>query len=98
MNKNPAYSFPAEIHNKLKGFRAYLKKLGNDESTIRQKLNYAGYFLRWTETEGLQEAETSYTDLLAFIEYCKHAGRSRKLINTMLRAVRNYYGYLKNNQ
>lgn len=94
MNK-PEYIFNKEIENQLKDFRIYLQELGNDTNTIRQKANYAGYFLNWLESERLQPEETRYNDLLNFIDYCKLEGKSKKHINSKLRSIRNFYEYLK---
>ena len=98
MSKKPEYRFNKEIESKLKGFKNYLQELGNGASTIRQKSNYAGYFLKWLETEHLQPEETRYNDLLSFIDYCKLEGKSKKHINSKLRAIRNYFDYLKSVQ
>jgi integrase/recombinase XerD len=95
MSKRPEYIFTKEIESKLRGFKAYLQKLGNDQNTIRQKSNYAGYFLTWLESENLQPQETRYNDLLNFIDYCKLEGNSKKHINSKLRSIRNFYEYLK---
>lgn len=89
------YSFGQEIQIKLNSFKTYLQKLGNGENTIRQKQNYAGYFLNWLELESLQIWEARYNDLLNFIDYSKLGGKSKQQINSMLRATRNYYEYLK---
>lgn len=93
MSKNPDYSFNKEIQNKLKGFKNYLQELGNGNDTIRQKTNYVGYYLHWLEIERIPEA--GYNDLLVFIDYCKETGKSKRHINSILRAIRNYYEYLK---
>jgi integrase/recombinase XerD len=93
-NKKHEYSFEQEIHDQLKGFKIYLKELGNGESTIRQKSNYAGYFLQWLEPERLQPQDARYNDLLNFIDYCKSESSS-KLINNKLRSIRNFYDYLQ---
>ena len=71
MRKKPEYIFNKEIESKLTGFKTYLQELGNGANTIRQKSNYAEYFLKWLETEHLQPEETRYNDLLSFIDYCK---------------------------
>ncbi|NJM15475.1 MAG: tyrosine-type recombinase/integrase [Bacteroidales bacterium] len=94
-NKKPEYSFNSEIESQLKDFKNYLKELGNGENTIRQKSNYAGYFLTWLESERLQPEETRYNDLLTFIDYCKLESNSKKHINSKLRSIRNYYEFLK---
>ncbi len=90
------YKFNEAIENKLKGFRSYLQGLGNGENTIRQKSNYVGYFLTWLETERLQPQETTYNDMLSFIDYCNLEGNSKRQINSKLRSIRNFYEYLKN--
>jgi integrase/recombinase XerD len=84
MSKRPEYIFNKEIESKLKDFRTYLQQLGNDTNTIRQKVNYTGYFLNWLESEHLQPEETRYNDLLNFIDYCKLEGNSKKHINSKL--------------
>jgi integrase/recombinase XerD len=94
-NKKPKYSFEQQIHDQLKGFKIYLQELGNGSNTIRQKSNYAGYFLKWCETEHLQPKDARYNDLLNFIDYCKLENNYNKLINNKLRSIRNFYEYLK---
>ena len=95
MSKKPEYSFNKAIQDKLKGFETYLQKLGNGKDTIRQKMNYTGYFLKWLDNEHLQPNETRYNDLLNFIDYCKLEGKSKKHINRKLSSIRNYYDFLK---
>jgi len=95
MSKRPEYSFNKAIESKLKGFKTYLQELGRDTNTIRQKSNYAGYFLNWLENENLQPNETRYNDILNFIDYCKLEGNSKKHINSKLRSIRGFYEYLK---
>jgi integrase/recombinase XerD len=95
MNKKLEYCFNTEVQSKLKDFKTYLQELGNGSNTIRQKSNYAGYFLKWLETEHLQPEDARYNDLLNFIDYCKLEGESNKLINSKLRSVRNFYEYLQ---
>ena len=97
MNKNPQYNFTPEIKDELKGFKTYLQELGNGENTIRQKMNYTGYFMKWLETENLHPEETSYNDLLNFIDYCRLEEKSIRQINSTLRSIKNYFEYLKTN-
>lgn len=89
------YKFNQQIKEQLKGFENYLKGQGFGENTIRQKTNYAGYFISWFESENLQPADIRYNDLLPFIDYCVICGDSKKLINNKLRSIRNYFEYLK---
>lgn len=95
---NRKYNFNREIQSKLEGFITHLQKLGNGENTIRQKTNYTGCFLNWLESENLRPEETRYNDLLNFIDHSKLEGKSKKQINSTLRAIRNYYEYLKENR
>jgi integrase/recombinase XerD len=97
MNRKAEYSFNSAIQNRLESFKAWLEEQRNEQSTIRQKLNYTGYFLNWMEGEGLTEPGTSYNDLLVFIDCCRLENKSKKHINTILRSIRNYYDYLKTN-
>jgi integrase/recombinase XerD len=95
MNKKPEYIFNGEIKRKLEGFKVCLQELGNDKNTIRQKSNYAGYYLKWLEGEYLQPEDARYNDLLSFIDYCKLEGNTNGHINMKLRSIRNFYEYLK---
>jgi integrase/recombinase XerD len=95
MSKRPAYRFHQEIESRTAGFKAYLKELGNGKDTIRQKLNHAGYFLQWLESEQLQIEAVRYNDLLTFIDYCKSEDQSIKQMNRKLSSIRNFYAYLK---
>jgi integrase/recombinase XerD len=95
MSKKSEYIFNRAIQTRLKGFKTWLEAQRNEQSTIRQKMNYTGYFLSWLESEGLTESGTTYNDLLVFIDSCKTENKSKKHINTMLRSIRNYYDYLK---
>jgi len=94
-NKNPEYRFNQQVRDQLKGFEDWLKETGNGESTIRQKSNYAGYFLQWLEAERLQPEDARYNDLLDFVDCCKSEGNSKKHINSKLRSIRSFYQYLK---
>lgn len=93
--KKTEYRFSKETGGKLKGFKTYLQELGNSKDTIGQKLNYTGYFLTWLEAENLSPEETRYNDLLNFIDHCHLEGKSKRHINSKLRAIRNFYNYLK---
>jgi len=95
MSKKPEYSFNGKINNVLQGFKTYLQQLGNGANTIRQKSNYAGYFLKWLETERLLPEDTRYNDLLNFIDYCKLESDTSRLINRKLQSIRSYYEYLQ---
>lgn len=89
------YNFTTEIQNQLNPFKNYLKNKGYNSNTIRQKSNYTGYFLSWLESERMEATEARYNDLLNFIDCCNSNSLSKKHINTILLAIRNYYEYLK---
>lgn len=87
------YVFTGEIKKQVKSFKAHLQKTGNKEITIRQKTNYAGYFLNWLEIQHLQPGDTRYNDLLDFIAHCTQQGKSKRHVNRIIAAIRDYYEY-----
>jgi len=89
------YKFKGVVKKQVDDFKVYLKGQNLSENTIRQKSNYAGYFLKWLENEHLQPQSASYNDLLSFIDYCKLEGSSKKLINGKLRSIKHFYEHLK---
>ncbi len=93
--KSEYHQLREQHKEQLQGLESYLQELGNGEDTIRHKLNYIAYFLNWMESEHLEPSETTYNDLLNFIDYCKLEGKSIKLINRKLSSIRNYYDFLK---
>jgi integrase/recombinase XerD len=95
MSRTVSYIFSREVNEKLAGFRSQLKEKGFSKDTIRQKINYAGYFLQWLEIERLEWEEVIYNDMLNFIDHCRLEGKSRQLVNNKLRSIRNFYQYQK---
>jgi integrase/recombinase XerD len=95
MNRYPQYDFSPDVSRRLRGFRKYLESQGAGKDTIRQKSNYAGYYLNWLYKEGMHQEDARYNDMLSFIDYCRLEEKSKRQINSMLRSVRNYYQYLK---
>ncbi len=93
--KKDKYKFNQTIKSQLKSFSFHLKIKGYSPATIKQKTNYAGYFLSWIETERLAPETTRYTDMLSFMDHCRTNNFSKKHINTALLSVRNYFDYLK---
>lgn len=91
------YSFNKGILKRLGGFGEWLEELGNSPNTIRQKLNYAGFYLQWVESENLTETGARYNDLLSFITHCRKHGCSNRHINRKLGSIRDYYNCLKEN-
>lgn len=89
------YIFTGEVSKQIDSFKNYLKTQHLNDNTARQKSNYAGYYLNWLGTERLQAENTRYNDLLSFIDYCKAEGKTKHHINSMLRAIRTYYEFLR---
>ncbi len=98
MSKKPGYRFTGEIKQQVESFQDHLQSRHLDTGTIRQKTNYAGYFLKWLEPEHLNPADTRYNDLLNFIDYCRLEGMSKTHVNRVIASVRDYYRFLKTSQ
>lgn len=95
MSNKPKYSFNSAIEDKLKNFKTHLQKQHRNENTIRQLTNYTGYYLNWLESENLQLRDARYNDILNFIDYCREVGKSKRHINRILAAIREYYKFKK---
>lgn len=95
MPKKSKYIFTGEVTQKAESFRNHLQKQHIDKNTIRQKTNYAGYFLTWLESEHLRPEDTRYNDLLSFIDYCKTEGMGSTQVNRVIASIRDYYKFLK---
>ena len=98
MPEKDAYRFTDEILQQVKSFQDHLQSRHLNTGTIRQKTNYAGYFLKWLESERLQPQDTRYNDLLNFIDSCRLEGMSKTHVNRVIASIRDYYSFLKNSQ
>lgn len=75
-----------------------LSDLGTEEyspATIRAFINYISAFLFYLRERYLSESKVKRTDMYDYINRCKTAGDSSKLINRKVAAVRKYYSYLQ---
>lgn len=95
MSNKPTYTFSSNINKKLKPFKQSLQTKGNSIETIRQKSNYAGYYLNWLKEERLNIKEARYNDLISFIDYCRKQEKSNQQISRILASIRDYYNHLK---
>jgi integrase/recombinase XerD len=93
LKANRKYIFSKEVSVELADFKAYLEDERYVTATIRQKCNYAGFYLSWLELEGMLKEKLNYNDMLCFIDYCKENGDSKLLINRKLQCIKNYYEY-----
>jgi integrase/recombinase XerD len=89
------YKITGEVKKQADRFKTHLKSQHLNDNTIRQKSNYAGFYLNWIESERLQTENTRYNDLLNFIDYCYQEDKTKGHINTILRSIRDYYEFLK---
>ena len=90
MSSNGKYKFTGEVKRHVENFGDYLRKRHVDKSTLRQKTNYAGYFLNWCESEHLQAVDSRYSDLLTFVDYCKLSGMGKAQASRVIASVRDY--------
>lgn len=87
------YNSP-QIKTESTKFREYLQERQFAKGSIQQHVNYAAYFLDWLEQTSQRAEETTYNDILDFIDYCKSNEKNNRLTNRILSAVRHYYGCL----
>jgi integrase/recombinase XerD len=68
---------------------------GYSPATIRAFINYISAFLFYLRERYLSETNVKRTDMYDYINRCKTAGDSSKLINRKVAAVRKHYSYLQ---
>lgn len=81
-----------EIQQEQSKLRLFFQKKKFAPDTIKVYCNYTGYFLEWQQKEAI---ETTYQDLLQFVNYCKKEGKRTRNINLILTAVRHYFDMLQ---
>lgn len=70
-----------------------LQTEGYSPATIKAFINYISAFLFYLRERYLSENRVKRTDMYDYINRCKTAGDSSKLINRKVKAIRKYYGY-----
>jgi integrase/recombinase XerD len=68
---------------------------GYSPATIKAFINYISAFLFYLRERYLSETSVKRTDVYDYINRCKTAGDSSKLINRKVAAVRKYYSHLQ---
>jgi site-specific recombinase XerD len=68
---------------------------GYSPATIKAFINYISAFLFYLREKYLSQIHVKRTDMYDYINRCKAAGDSSKLINRKVAAVRKYYSYLQ---
>ena len=79
----------------MEGFRLYLKHRKRSIATLKLYAKYAQAFEKWLSMEGLEVDAVIYTDMLAYIDSLRQKGLAVKSINGQLRAIGQYYDFLK---
>jgi integrase/recombinase XerD len=72
-----------------------LQAEGYSAATINAFINYISAFLFYLRERYVSETHIKRTDMYDYINQCKTAGDSSKLINRKVAAVRKYYSYLQ---
>ena len=89
------YKFSKDIKIKLEEFKSFMKRIGLEESTVRQHGNYTGIYLEWISRENIEIREARYKDIIAFIQSLQSENRNSRFINRVVLSVRHYYHYLE---
>jgi site-specific recombinase XerD len=77
-------------------FKIYLQQRRFMQSTINGHLLNVGYFLKWIENNGLEEAENlQYTDLLNYVNYEQKQNKDVSTINLRISSISKYFEFLK---
>jgi len=77
-------------------YEQYLKREGYSKSTIVYHLKAIRRFSQWAEKEHIELTEATYTEILAYVQYCQQQGAGKTGTSRYLTAIKNYYNYLVN--
>lgn len=72
-------------------FIDYLRYKGYTTRTVKNKLGHLKHYTDWLEREHLETTQSTYSDILGFVQQMKRTGRSIANQNLHLRAVRQLY-------
>ncbi len=75
-------------------FTNYLEEKKLSKRTVQHYTKYIQSFLAWLKEEDLQEEDFSYTDLLAFMQYCNEKGITKRTLNNLLTMIRHWGNYV----
>jgi integrase/recombinase XerD len=93
--KERKYKKDRKAHQEvIDGFAEWLKTKDYSKDMVHANSNYIASFLAWIKEEQIPEAETTYNELLIYIDHLTGEGDSKGLINHKLLAIRKYYNYL----
>jgi integrase/recombinase XerD len=75
-------------------YTRHLKRAGYSKSTIAYQLSVLDRFSQWTEKKNIELIETTYTEILAYVQHCQQRGAGKTGTSRYLVAIKKYYNYL----
>jgi site-specific recombinase XerD len=75
-------------------FREWMIIKGYSKNTTESNITMLQRFLQWLVKENIDIVETSYNDVMAFIQSCNQRGNERQTIQQYVVAIRHYYSHL----
>lgn len=75
-------------------FAEYLIIQGYSKSSSASISRSAAYFIQWLEKENMDVLQVAYTDVMAYVNYCKGKGNKQRTIQTNVSHIKHYYDYL----
>lgn len=79
----------------LHEFVNYMRNEGYRITTYNGAKNTVNRFLEWLKTEQINYLETSYNDLLSYINHLQEQGNKKVTINCSMGAIRHFYNQLQ---
>jgi len=79
----------------LSSFVNYMRNEGYRITTCNGAKNTVTRFLEWLKTEQINYIETSYNDLLSYINHLQEQGNKKITINCNLGSIRHFYNQLQ---
>ena len=75
-------------------FNQYLESRNYSIKTIESYNKSLAIFLQWLNDENINDTNTTYNDVMAFIRSRTDAGNSKEYVQKQLTVVRHYFNYL----
>ncbi|MBS0646375.1 MAG: tyrosine-type recombinase/integrase [Verrucomicrobia bacterium] len=75
-------------------YKEWLLIKGYSKNTTESNITMLQRFLQWLEKESIDIIETTYNDVMAFIQSCNARGNERQTIQQYVVAIRHYYNHL----
>jgi integrase/recombinase XerD len=75
-------------------YRQWLIIKGYSKNTTESNITMLQRFTQWLEKENIDIAETTYNDVMAFIQSCNQRGNERQTVQQYVVAIRHYYNHL----